>query len=1733
MDTLFLHPPALSDVLSSGTTTVRTSTMEEDKCLSLGFWNISGQWTETTKLTFITGLIQTYNLDYLALVDSRDSVLASTWATTTISRVLPGFTAAVAPVQASTHTLIVGGITLLLGPRCSRPRPQLWQDKSGLGLVSGITMSTPTGALLVMAVYFPVQTASTDTGTDKLEVQLKNWLTKEKRQHQSPREYIWTSIQSKARKHLKTPGNRLVVGGDLNMLADEAIRELQIIGTVLMPFSHPSTDRPTRSVTEGARRIDHIAGVGTHFVTHTLHADPAYSMVSDHYPLSCTIIHESPAQLPLLPQLRRPKDLAIHNQRVLDRYQKAVTEFIESEPPPPLQELCEFSARVLQPKGAAKAFGSRHLWSPRMIALTWWHRLLRQVQRNIVDTSNRAQLTQECQQRICKIGSDGPALWHYVQTLGITERQLLACGLQDATALSRAIKETRRLSHAKARQAERDRITHLCKIREETLSNGRIRRAIQSLLPTERLMFDTSYLQLSPNDPPLLDPQIIYDRIAEHFRQWYALPDHPAERLPHDTWTRWSKNPESTMTYLTSLGIPLAPASLLSKGILATTESPSVIGRVFLDLISKKDVMPSMDEFIASIASTPDGKAPGPSGITYTMIKGWPLAVKEWAYQCLCTLWQGDNMGAWWSTKLLFPIPKDSNPTLATLRPIMLLEPLRKVWMRTVIKKISQSWERHHILSPAQYGFRPNRNTAQAIIQVVNAMEEAEEEASVIYLSSWDITRAFDSITRPVILLALQRLGVPPDLAHAIAYMDDDDLIYPATPWYRHNPTTAAPFSSEKGTGQGDVSSPILWCAFFDILLRTLELVPSDFQVRGANGVITVVGDTAYADDLLSISATASNLQSKADIVSAFAIAFGLDLALHKFRSSAKSWGTEHVVQAEGILIHTGAWRPHMVQFTMEPQIRYLGSIQSRSNRGEAEAQRLGQLVLDAAKSIATKRASPELSIMATTLVTQAKVNYAGQFGAWPLKMYWEWDRPIRKVIKLKLHALQSYPHALLEAPKAHGGLGITMTSTRVQESKWRLLHNALLSSDPQTRAAGEGLVERGARASGSSLLVSGSHIDAKQLPQGVTYWIRSLAEFLAISGSQLQSPPLWRTSILDAPIESMDADISPAVKTRLIQLGILRIGDIVHCPAGGAALLLFQFPPTFPMLHGLWPPGQIMGPRQALHFLPGQVWMRAEEDGTGRWIYADEVLGWSTIGLVIRRWALSTRPTRRTAATSGFLAQPIRCQLITPTRGGGSELTVIWSEAENHYTAKGILDCDRRHHSGLQRDLLGWHFIPSCTPTLASSPARDAWMPPVLSTGILASDASWKSDPVSLDPSAPSKQGIGIVMMSPTSPSTPIYSLSVDCNSLPNTARAYTLEAVALVLACIIASYVSVIQILSDCKSAVYVIRKRVSSGQRLLQIRRTIAATFPRPQVLWTRSHPEERLQRAEYTPEDWANYYSDKAADGTAVADTHHSIDLQTALTTCAAHYPGWASCRDSALEILTPLERYQQELMTKYLQGRHERHPQDGPWTKAALVFALQARGPLSLKQRVSTTNLFFARFDRDRRFRAQDIHPCGCGQGLAALPCWATSCTCTDNLAIKHTLRLAIQTATNHDSALRERIFQVLFTQPDIRAWRGNWSFDAFQHLKLSKYSIKTLSTVTGLIIEASLEMHSLATSKDRTNAPTPARAASSISRRSTILRRSQLESRQLTDFGFTLGRSGTATSTSSSVWEPP
>ena len=77
------------------------------------------------------------------------------------------------------------------------------------------------------------------------------------------------------------------------------------------------------------------------------------------------------------------------------------------------------------------------------------------------------------------------------------------------------------------------------------------------------------------------------------------------------------------------------------------------------------------------------------------------------------------------------------------------------------------------------------------------------------------------------------------------------------------------------------------------ILLDALATVPSHYRFHEIDCLQHLTVDTAAADDLLSACGTLQALQHKADIVSAFCIIFGLDIATTKLRTFTSSGVTE------------------------------------------------------------------------------------------------------------------------------------------------------------------------------------------------------------------------------------------------------------------------------------------------------------------------------------------------------------------------------------------------------------------------------------------------------------------------------------------------------------------------------------------------------------------------------------------------------------------------------------------------------------------------------------------------------------------------------------------------------------------------------------------------------------------------------------------------------------------------
>ena len=90
--------------------------------------------------------------------------------------------------------------------------------------------------------------------------------------------------------------------------------------------------------------------------------------------------------------------------------------------------------------------------------------------------------------------------------------------------------------------------------------------------------------------------------------------------------------------------------------------------------------------------------------------------------------------------------------------------------------------------------------------------------------------KAFDLVSRPLIILCWQRFGVPRVLAKWLLALDlhghavvRTDYALETLDQEGFSSLLPLAFSHERGTGQGDIHSPFNWLAGFDVLLTLLD----------------------------------------------------------------------------------------------------------------------------------------------------------------------------------------------------------------------------------------------------------------------------------------------------------------------------------------------------------------------------------------------------------------------------------------------------------------------------------------------------------------------------------------------------------------------------------------------------------------------------------------------------------------------------------------------------------------------------------------------------------------------------------------------------------------------------------------------------------------------------------------------------------------------------------------------
>jgi len=82
----------------------------------------------------------------------------------------------------------------------------------------------------------------------------------------------------------------------------------------------------------------------------------------------------------------------------------------------------------------------------------------------------------------------------------------------------------------------------------------------------------------------------------------------------------------------------------------------------------------------------------------------------------------------------------------------------------------------------SQHGYLPHHGTDTANVQLLNTLETTWDTRRPLYGYSWGMSKVFDSVSKPLIVLCWQRLGLPAKIAQWLVNQDANGYTIVRTP---------------------------------------------------------------------------------------------------------------------------------------------------------------------------------------------------------------------------------------------------------------------------------------------------------------------------------------------------------------------------------------------------------------------------------------------------------------------------------------------------------------------------------------------------------------------------------------------------------------------------------------------------------------------------------------------------------------------------------------------------------------------------------------------------------------------------------------------------------------------------------------------------------------------------------------------------------------------------------------
>lgn len=1065
-------------------------------------------------------------------------------------------------------TRYVGGQMVCIDPYWGRRLRGNWCDPSMLGIVHEVTFNITNGIVRVISVYWPSATFHPES--ESLGARLQRWLqTQPHWKTTTCDEYIREQIHRRMKKQAKLT----VLLGDFNR-TEESIRQTLSISNLenahynQRPVTYWSGARPVST-------IDYMFHNGcTRQASHT--SGEKWSYVSDHrtiwaifdLPMPVSSIHKV---------IKRKRYLNLQCEKDKDTYVARLTDVTRrigrgGEVENSVESICKQMVNAARSKSKPNHMA---WWTPLVKLIVLRLKIIK-LMTNVID--HRTQRPTYQLAELLEMLYSAPAVQNHIDQWNelheckhITDLREIIASPQVRRRLHEEKIQTWKLLQGRRRKQRAEKYyEYIAKLKKEPYKFYKSFRDQGHHIDLTHLRTSTSTLR---------DPKEIDSVIVDYFQKEFAA-------IPIGLDMTWDDTTDFEI-FRTKVAAEIPERELRSFWVALRNVPPQRQAQVAQKL-TFENCTPTFAEFLCVLHTLNRDSAPGPSGVTYRMIFYAPQEIQRQLFDALTLHWNHRTTPRFWKSKLMFPLAKkENNFLLKNIRPIILLEVTRKLWFKIIAGKIRTALESTGILQQNQYGFRPHRSCADNLVQLINAIEANAE----LYGSSLDIVGAFNAPPRPWLQLGLERLGVPLWLAEILVKLDQDDSTTILTP-YHCATQRGATFKTERGCGQGDVISPLLWTCFFDIIMTSLNEIDSELSFIDSMDQIHSVQDTAFADDLLALAKTPQILQSKATAVSIASNVMGFQLAKDKFRTF-----TTAPAEAE-VTIYEWGWKPFKFQCQQDGLIKYLGSNQEiRSSNTEFAV--MQNTVLRSLQRMQHKIHKPEHALLNINNAVIPKLLYPAQFGKLLSRQVRKLDIQLARLYKQQSHLTASFPTPILNATKTVGGMGYRSLADAIPSTKWSLLQRITTSPSKKSRAAADSLLAR------NSHLFTKSKHHLKVCSDG---WMADVCAYLADHAITAEFHHSFMYNDLDQLLPEHQ---------QLPVYRIFRIGDVVQLQNDR---LISYNPDRLTMLTHQWPTLQL--PPFQVYIRPGHLWANPSAEGEIESVY--EILGWQHGVLVANCWQLT-----------------------------------------------------------------------------------------------------------------------------------------------------------------------------------------------------------------------------------------------------------------------------------------------------------------------------------------------------------------------------------------------------------------------------------------------------------------------------------------------------------------------------